>query len=69
MKPAQGELNAALSPLFAYMPDAHIHDDVVIATDTVEEHQALKNTMDTISEHGLTLNPAKCHFLQKEIKF
>ena len=71
MKPAQGELNAALSPVFAHIPDTHIiHDDVVIATDTVEEHlKALKDTMETISEHGLTLNPSKCHFLQKEIKF
>ena len=41
MKPAQGELNAALLPLFAHIPDVHlIHDDLVIATDTIEEHLA-----------------------------
>ena len=71
LKPAQGELNAALTPLFAHIPDTHlIHDDVVIATNTVEEHlAALNEIMETISQHGLTLNPAKCQFLKREIKF
>ena len=71
IKPAQGELNAALTPLFAHIPDAHlIHDDMVIATNTIEEHlTALSEIMDTISQHGLTLNPAKCQFLKREIKF
>ena len=39
LKPAQGELNAALQPLFAHLPAVHvIHDDVVIATVTEMEH-------------------------------
>lgn len=47
-----------------------IHDDVVIATDTINEHlAALEAVMLAISENGLTLNPSKCHFLQHEIKF
>ena len=71
IKPAQGELNMALSPLFYHISDAHlIHDDVVIATDTVEEHIiALHDIMEAISKAGLTLNPAKCKFCQKQIKF
>ena len=40
LKPSQGELNAALQPLFAHVPEVHvIHDDLVIATVTEEEHQ------------------------------
>ena len=66
-KPAQGELNAALTPLFAHIPDAHlIHDDMVIATDTIEEHLAtLREVMETVFRNGLTLNPAKCQFLKR----
>ena len=71
LKSAQGELNAALLPLFAHIADVHlIHDDLVIATDTIDEHlAALEAVMLAISENGLTLNPSKCHFLQHEIKF
>ena len=71
IKSAQGELNAALLPLFAHILDVHlIHDDLVIATDTIDEHiAALVEVMATISANGLTLNPTKCHFLQHEIKF
>ena len=70
-KPSQGELNAALVPLFAHISDVHvIHDDVVVATTTEEEHVlALQAVLETIANAGLTLNPAKCVFLQKEIKF
>ena len=33
VKPAQGELNNALQPVFAHIPEAHlIHDDLIIAT-------------------------------------
>ena len=39
LKPAQGELNAELQPLFAHLPQVHvIHDDIVIATETESEH-------------------------------
>ena len=39
LKPAQDELNAALQPLFAHLPQVHvIHDDIVIATETESEH-------------------------------
>ena len=71
LKPAQGELNAALAPLFAHIEGVHlIHDDLIIATDTIEEHLiAIRKVMEAISKAGLTLNPSKCRFCQKEIKF
>ena len=71
LKPAQGELNAALAPLFDHIKNLHlIHDDVIIATSTIEEHlTALHEIMEAISKAGLTLNPTKCTFLQKEIRF
>ena len=38
IKPAQGELNIALRPIFAHIPKAHqIHDDLIVATETEEE--------------------------------
>ena len=71
LKPAQGELNAALTALFAHIQDVHvIHDDVVVVTDTVEEHlRAIRLLLEAISKAGLTLNPKKCTFLAKEINF
>ena len=71
LKPAQGELNAAMQPLFAHLPNAHIiHDDLILATVTQEEHDELvKEVMRIISENNLTLNYKKCVFTAKEIKF
>ena len=71
LKPAQGELNTALAPLFLHINGAYlIHDDLVIATPTAEEHKiALQLVMQAISDAGLTLNPAKCLIGAKEIEF
>ena len=71
LKPTQGELDAALAPLFAHIEGVHfIHDDLIIATDTIKEHLiALPKVMEAISKAGLTLNPSKCRFFQREIKF
>ena len=71
LKPAQGELNAALQPLFAHLPQVHvIHDDIVIATETESEHITItEEVMKILSKSGLTLNSKKCVFGQKEIKF
>jgi len=68
---AQGELNSAIQPLFAHIPLAHlIHDDLIIAAATPEEHDAaLDQVMQAINAAGLTLNPQKCEFGQNEIKF
>ena len=71
LKPAQGELNIALKPIFAHLKDAHlIHDDLVLATKTHEEHNELINeVMKAVSRSGLTLNPEKCFFGLSEIRF
>ena len=64
VKPAQGELNMALQPLFANIPQAHlIHDDLIVAATTNAEHnQAIEAVMNVISSAGITLNPDKCTF-------
>ena len=39
VKPAQGEFNAALKPIFAHIPNVYlIHDDLIIAVKTFNEH-------------------------------
>lgn len=55
----------------AHIEDAHlIHDDLVIATSTIEEHlHVLNKVMLAISRAGLTLNVNKCKFCQRQIKF
>ena len=71
LKPAQGELNATLPPIFANIPNTHlIHDDLIIANQTVDEYlTTLKDVMNVISKSGLTLNPSKCTFGKNEINF
>ena len=51
--------------------NAHlIHDDLIPATKTVSEPiQTIHGIMEVISEAGLTLNPEKCSFANKEINF
>ena len=70
-KPASGELNKALRPLFCDLPAVHIiHDDLLIATSTLEEHEdATIQALQIIQAAGLTLNPSKCIFHKKEIPF
>ena len=70
-KPASGELNKALRPLFNDLPAVHIiHDDLVIATTTNREHEEMVLlVLERIAAANLTLNPAKCIFKQKEIPF
>ena len=71
LKPAQGELNIALRPIFAHLNGAHlIQDDLVLATKTYEEHiELIGEVMKAVSRPGLTLNPDKCSFGLGEIKF
>lgn len=71
IKSAQGELNAALAPLFRNIPDAHlIHDDLVVASSNITEHiKALDDCFAAIQKEGLTLNEEKCHFCMNEITF
>ena len=70
-KPAQGELNMALKPVFAHIPNVFlIHDDLVIATESREEHMAaIIAVMEAILKAGFTLNPTKCVFGLSQIKF
>lgn len=70
-KPASDELTKALRPLFSLIPHAHaIHDDLILATETPEEHYKVLDTVfHTIQESGLTLNPEKCIFAAREIPF
>ena len=71
LKPAQGELNAALQPLFAHLPDVDvIHDDIVISTKDESDHvSVVEEVLKILSEAGLTLNAKKCVFGANEIKF
>ena len=70
LKPSQGELNVALKPVFAHIDNVHlIHDDVIIATKNIPDHINAVKVMEAVSWSGLTLNPDKCHFGCKEIKF
>ena len=71
VKPAQGELNIALKPVFACIPQAHlIHDDLIVAVKSRDEHdQTILQVMQAISRAGLTLNSAICQFGKKEISF
>ena len=71
IKPAQGELNVALRPMFVNIDNVHlIHDDLIIATKTMKEHiKAIRQVMESISASGLTLNQEKCIFASDEIHF
>ena len=71
VKPAQGELNTAMSFVFAHIPQAFvIHDDLILPSkDQPEHNKALKQVMEAFSASGLTLNPEKCEFGKAEIKF
>ena len=71
IKPAQGELNVALKPIFMHIDNNHlIHDDLIIATRKMSEHiEAIREVMEAISNEGLRLNPEKCKFGSKDIKF
>ena len=71
LKPAQGELNVALQPTSAHIPEAHqIHDDLIVAAENHQKHdQAIQLVMEAIDRSGLTLNPLKCQFGKPEIKF
>ena len=62
IKPGQGELNAALRPIFADIRNIHfVHDDLIIATQSMDELlNTLKDVVNAISKSGLTLNTSKC---------
>ena len=73
VKPVLGELNAALKPIFAHIPNVyliHIHDDLIIASETFNEHNlALEEVMKAMDQANLTLNPKKYSFGKTEVAF
>ena len=71
LKPSQGELNAALQPLFANLPEVHvIHDDIIVATDDETSHvKIVEKALSILQDKGLTLNKEKSKFGAKQIKF
>ena len=70
-KPASGELNKALSPIFQDIPYAHvIHDDIINEAPTKEQHDhALEKVLTRTEESGLTLNASKCILVKDEFPF
>ena len=71
VNPAQANLNAALKPIFSHIPNVRqIHDDLIIATKSTEEHlEAICEVMEVIKSNNPTLNPKKSTFGLKEITF
>ena len=71
VKSAQGELNAALKPIFAHIPNVYlVHDDLIVAAKTFNEHNlAFEEVMKVIDQANLTLNPKKCSFGKTAIAF
>ena len=69
--PAASELNNALRQIFSSVPEAFvIHDDIIVATKTEQEHyKALEKIFILLEEHNLTLNGPKCLFLSQDIPF
>ena len=71
VKSAQGELNAALRPIFRNIPGVHfIHDDVIVASNNITDHiKSLDDCLAAIQKEGLTLNEGKCHFGMDQVTF
>ncbi|KAL5961288.1 hypothetical protein TSMEX_010978, partial [Taenia solium] len=45
-------------------------DDILVFGRDIQEHNAnLKLVLDRLRDAGLTLNPKKCHFLQRSVTF
>ena len=68
--PASGELTKALAPLFQDIGKGVyiIHDDMIIAGRTKEEHDnLLYEVCKRIGDAGMTLNGEKCTIAEKEI--
>lgn len=69
--PASSELNNALRQIFSGIPEVFvIHDDIIIATKSQEEHYIiLEKVLELLKEHNLTLKGPKCIFLSQNIPF
>ena len=71
LTPAQGELNAAVIPIFAHIPRAHvIHDNLIIATMPSDSHSSVVDQVLSLApQNGITFNPTKCEFGKTEVDF
>ena len=71
IKPAQGEFNVALKPIFANIDNVHlIRDDLIIATTRMTGHiETIRYVMEAIRAADLTLNTDKCTFASNKIRF
>ena len=71
LTPSQGELNAAMIPLFAGIPQAHvIHDNLIIATKPSDSHSSVvEEVLKTARNNGITFNSKKCEFGKTEVEF
>ena len=69
--PACSELNNALKQLFSEVQEVKvIHDDVIIATKTLEDQYiVLDKIFNIIKQNNLTLNGQKCIFASQDIPF
>ena len=68
IKPAQAELSAAFRPIFSHIPNVYlIHDDLIIATISFDEHlEALREVMEIIKIKNLIPLIQKNVFLQQK---
>ena len=45
-------------------------DDVLVFSETLQDHLAhLRQVLERITEAGLKLKPAKCHFVRQEVDY
>lgn len=62
-------LDSIIGPEFEPRAFAYL-DDLVLISQTFEEHlQLLKEVFDKLRGAGLVINPEKCHFCKKELKY
>jgi hypothetical protein len=62
-------INDALQPFLDRFASAYL-DDIIVYSDTLEEHRKhVRQVLEKLSENGLHLEPKKCEFFRKEIKY
>lgn len=69
VKPASGEFMSAIRNHFSDIPGLHAaHDDKVSAGTTIKDHdKSIYLFLKRLLARGMTLNPDKCIFSQREI--
>ena len=65
----QNFINNALQPFLDQFASAYL-DDIIVYSDTFEEYQKhVRQVLEKLSKNGLYLEPRKCEFFKKEIKY